>query len=130
MKRRDDDRAQDHGSERVVSALRRALQQALAQGLSDPRLDGTLVSVASASMSPDGQSLRVGISVLPETAGPRALGALRHASGHLKEGMAKHVEIRRMPRLEFELDDSLKRQAALDVSLAEVNPPAPHEGTP
>jgi ribosome-binding factor A len=68
--------------------------------------------------------------VLPDTAGPRALGALRHASGHLKEGMAKHVEIRRMPRLEFELDDSLKRQAALDVSLAEVNPPAPHEGTP
>jgi hypothetical protein len=29
MKRRDDDRAQDHGSERVVSALRRALQQAV-----------------------------------------------------------------------------------------------------
>jgi ribosome-binding factor A len=40
--------------------------------------------------------------------------------------MARHVEIRRMPRLEFELDDSIKRQAALEAGLAGDRTP---EGT-
>ncbi len=130
MRRHDHDREQDFSTDRVVSALRRALQQTLSEGLSDPRLDDTLVTVASASLSTDGQALRVGVSVLPERSGTRALDALRHAAGHLKEGMARHVEIRRMPRLEFELDDSLKRQAEMDSRLTELRSPTSTEGTP
>jgi len=131
MKRRDDDRAQDHGSERVVSALRRALQQALLEGLADPRLDGAIVSVTGGALSPDGLAFTAGISVLPERAGPLALQALQHAAGHLKQGMSRHIEIRRMPRLEFRLDDSLKRQAALDATLARGESGSEsHEGTP
>jgi ribosome-binding factor A len=124
------ERGPGHGAERATSALRRALQQALAGGLSDPRLDGTLVSVTRAALSPDGAALQVGVSVLPEQAGRRALEALRHAAGHLKEGMARHVEIRRMPRLEFELDDTLKRQADLDASLSAQGDRATPEGNP
>ena len=60
----------------------------------------------------------------------RALLHERHAAGRLKQGMARHLEIRRMPRLEFRLDDSLKRQAALDASLSGDAPDATHEGTP
>jgi ribosome-binding factor A len=44
--------------------------------------------------------------------------------------MARHVEIRRMPRLEFELDDTLKRQADLDASLSAGWDHATPEGTP
>ncbi|NBX25455.1 MAG: ribosome-binding factor A [Planctomycetes bacterium] len=124
------ERGPGHGAERAASALRRALQQAMVGGLSDPRLDGTLVSITRASLSPDGAALQVGVSVLPEQAGRRALEALRHASGHLKAGMARHVEIRRMPRLEFELDDTLKRQAGLDASLAADRHEATPEGNP
>jgi ribosome-binding factor A len=46
-----------------------------------------------------------------------AIAALRHASGRLKAGMIKKIEIRRLPRLEFELDDSLKKQASLDAAM-------------
>jgi ribosome-binding factor A len=130
MRRRDDHDRQDHAGERVISALTRALQQALIGGLSDPRLDGTLVTVTGGTLSPDGAAFTAGISVLPETSGPLALQALRHAAGHLKQGMARHIEIRRMPRLEFRLDDSLKRQAALDASLSGKAPEGSHEGTP
>ena len=130
MRRRDDHDRHDHAGERVVSALRRALQQALIEGLADPRLDGVMVSVTGGSLSPDGLAFTAGISVLPEQAGPLALQALRHAAGHLKQGMARHVEIRRMPRLEFRLDDSLKRQGALDASLARgATDGNTHEGT-
>jgi ribosome-binding factor A len=128
MRRRDDHDRHDHAGERVTSALVRALRQALVGGLADPRLDGTLVTVTGGSLSPDGLTFTAGVSVLPDRAGPLALQALRHASGHLKQGMARHVEIRRMPRLEFELDDSLKRQAALDAALE--RPEAADEGTP
>jgi hypothetical protein len=31
--------------------------------------------------------------------------------------MIKKIEIRRLPRLEFQLDDSLKKQAALDAAM-------------
>ncbi len=128
MRRRDDQDRHDHAGERVTSALTRALRQALVEGLADPRLDGVLVTVVGGTLSPDGLAFTAGVSVLPERAGPLALQALRHASGHLKQGMARHVDIRRMPRLEFELDDSLKRQAALDAAL--TRPQAGDEGTP
>ena len=70
MRRRDDHDRHDHSGERVVSALRRALQQALVEGLADPRLDGVMVSVTGGSLSPDGLAFTAGISVLPEQAGP------------------------------------------------------------
>jgi ribosome-binding factor A len=127
MRHHRDESGHERADGRVTSALTRALRQALIGGLSDPRLDGTLVTVTGGTLSPDGQSFTAGISVLPETSGVQAL---RHASGHLKQGMARHVEIRRMPRLEFRLDDSLKRQAALDASLSGDAPEATHEGTP
>ena len=130
MRRRDDHDRHDHSGERVISALTRALRQALVDGLADPRLDGTMVTVTGGRLSPDGLTFTAGVSVLPEPAGPLALQALRHASGHLKQGMSRHVEIRRMPRLEFELDDSLKRQAALDATLSGPAPGSAHEGTP
>jgi ribosome-binding factor A len=126
MRPHDHQRERDHGADRAASALRRALQLTLSEGLSDPRMDDAVLTVTGAGLSPDGQALRVGVSVLPADAGPRVLGALRHAAGHLKAGMARHVEIRRMPRLEFELDDSIKRQAALEAGLAGDRTP---EGT-
>jgi ribosome-binding factor A len=130
MRHHRDEQGDVRADGRVISALTRALQQALVGGLADPRLDGALVSVTGGTLSPDGLAFTAGVSVLPESAGPRALQALRHAAGHLKEGMARHVEIRRMPRLEFRLDDSLKRQAALDASLAPGADEGSPEGTP
>ena len=130
MRHHRDESGHERADGRVTSALTRALRQALVEGLADPRLDGTLVTVTGGSLSPDGQAFTAGVSVLPETSGTLALQALRHAAGHLKQGMARHIEIRRMPRLEFRLDDSLKRQAALDASLSGDAPDATHEGTP
>jgi ribosome-binding factor A len=130
MRHQRDESGHERADGRVTSALTRALRQALVEGLADPRLDGTLVTVTGGALSPDGLAFTAGISVLPEQAGPLALQALRHAAGHLKQGMARHVEIRRMPRLEFRLDDSLKRQGALDASLARgATDGNTHEGT-
>jgi ribosome-binding factor A len=109
---------------RLVSSLRRALQSAITEeGLSDPRVEGCMISVLDAAVAPDRSAVRFKVSVLPGERGALAIAALRHAAGRLKEGMARKIEIRRMPRLEFELDDSLKKMAALDAAMLSAHDP-------
>ena len=83
MRRRDDQDRHDHAGERVTSALTRALRQALVGGLSDPRLEGTLVTVTGGTLSPDGLTFTAGVSVLPDRAGPLALQALQIGRAHV-----------------------------------------------
>ncbi len=117
MNRQSHEPSDERAAGRLSSALRRAMQSAIAEGLSDPRVEGCLISVLNAVMSPDRSTVRFHISVLPGERGMLAIAALRHASGRLKAGMIKKIEIRRLPRLEFELDDSLKKQASLDAAM-------------
>ncbi|MCE9620436.1 MAG: ribosome-binding factor A [Planctomycetes bacterium] len=137
MNRHAHEPSDERGAGRLASSLRRALQSAITEdGLSDPRVEGCMISVLDAAVAPDRSTVRFKVSVLPGERGLLAIAALRHAAGRLKEGMYKKIEIRRMPRLEFELDDSLKRQAALDAAMqaakpsngqTEVNDSAPHD---
>jgi len=136
MNRQSHEPSDERAAGRLSSALRRAMQSAIAEGLSDPRVEGCLISVLNAVMSPDRSTVRFHISVLPGERGMLAIAALRHASGRLKAGMIKKIEIRRLPRLEFELDDSLKKQASLDAAMlaasqsrgeSPANDPAPEE---
>jgi ribosome-binding factor A len=117
MNRNDHEPSDERTAGRLSSGLRRAMQSAIAEGLSDPRVEGCLISVLDAVMTADRSTVRFHISVLPAERGMLAIAALRHASGRLKAGMFKKIEIRRLPRLEFQLDDSLKKQAALDAAM-------------
>ena len=117
MNHNDHEPSDERAAGRLSSALRRAMQSAIAEGMADPRVEGCLITVLDAVMTPDRSTVRFHISVLPGERGMLALAALRHASGRLKAGMFKKIEIRRLPRLEFVLDDSLKKQAALDAAM-------------
>ncbi|MBX3354753.1 MAG: 30S ribosome-binding factor RbfA [Phycisphaeraceae bacterium] len=100
----------------LEARLRRALQTILARGLHDPRFRG-LVSVTEVDLSPDQARASVGISVLPSEHGPLTVAALRHAAPHLAAEVGQMVRSRRLPQLDFQLDDRLKKQAALDAAL-------------
>jgi ribosome-binding factor A len=86
----------------VAAVLHRALQQRLARGLSDPRLQG-LVSILDVHVTPDLSHARVRVSVLPADRGPLSLSALRSAAGHLRASVRDSVHLRRVPELSFEL---------------------------
>ncbi len=100
----------------VAAQIRRSLQLLLAKGLNDPRIRG-LVSITGVDLSPDHTNARVLVSVLPGEHGPLAVAGLRHAAGRLHGQVGRALRLRRVPRLDFELDDSLKKQARLDASL-------------
>jgi len=86
----------------VGAVLHRALQQRIARGLSDPRLQG-LVSILEVRVTPDLSRARVRVSVLPADRGPLSLSALRSAAGHLRASVRDSVHLRRVPELSFEL---------------------------
>jgi len=110
----------------VAGEVRRALQAEFARGLNDPRIQG-MVSVTAVDLSPDGSLARVSLSVLPADRAALTLSGVRAAKGFLRRRVMDETRIARVPRLEFELDDSIKRQAALDDALR--RPPDPMEDT-
>jgi ribosome-binding factor A len=100
----------------IESALKRIVAEILSQRLADPRLGG-LVSVTRVAVSPDMHDAYIYISVLPPERGKRALSGLRHASGHVRALAARAMTTRTIPRLEFRLDEGLKRQAEVDAAI-------------
>jgi ribosome-binding factor A len=100
----------------VAAEIRRGLQSELGRGLNDPRVQG-LVSVTEVTVTPDFAEARVRVSVMPEDRSALTLSGLRAAAGFLRRRLMDETRIGRVPRLAFELDESLKRQAALDAAI-------------
>jgi len=86
------------------------VQDILSRGLNDPRVRG-LVSVTKVDVSPDYAEAVVWCSVLPEEHGPLSIKGIEHAATWIRRTVASKVSLRRMPRLSFRLDQSLKKQA-------------------
>ncbi len=98
--------------------LRRAIATVLSRDLSDPRLEG-MISVTRVNVSPDHRTAAVHVSVAPEKHGRRALGGLKHAAGRIQSLLRDHVRMRQVPRLEFKLDESIKKEAEVFKAIAE-----------
>ena len=103
---------------KVASSIQRAIQAALSRGLGDPRIRG-LVSVTSVDVSPDLADARVRVSVVPMKYEPRVLRGLESAAGRLRKEISNHARIRRVPKLSFEIDRSIKRQAELEALVSD-----------
>ena len=112
----DPDRGQSIRPDRIGSLLARILQERIVRGFADPRIRG-MVSVTAVEVSPDLRSALVRVSVLPASDGPRTLGGLRSVAGLLRRTVRDETSMRRVPDLDFRLDDSLKRDAALDEAI-------------
>ncbi len=96
--------------QQVESTLMRVISRVLARRLSDPRIMG-MVSITHVDVSPDWHCAQVYVSVLPDKYQQKSLHGLRHAAGHIHRLVCKEMAMRVVPRLEFRVDDSLKKQA-------------------
>jgi ribosome-binding factor A len=98
-----------HRRERLNAQLRQELALALAQDVKDPRL--SLVSVLDVDCAPDLSVAVVRVSSLGDDAERRRnLTALKGMTGYLRHLLGDRLEnLRRVPRLDFRLDDSIVR---------------------
>jgi len=99
-------------TQQVESVLQRAISTLLAEKISDPRIMG-MISVTEVSVSEDMRNATVRVSVLPQEYARRSLQGLRHARGYIHERLCRRVRMRTVPQLEFQLDESLKKQAEI-----------------
>ncbi|MHC4127229.1 MAG: 30S ribosome-binding factor RbfA [Planctomycetota bacterium] len=108
-----------HRPDQVASLIQRAVQTVLSRGLSDPRIRG-LVSVTRVRVDDALSQAAVYVSVLPAEHANLSLKGLQHAASRIRKQIGKAVQLRRMPRLSFHLDERIKKQAEFDAALAEA----------
>jgi ribosome-binding factor A len=113
-----------HRPERVANIIRQVVSDAIANKLSDPRIE-PLSSVTRVEVSGDLEYAKVFVSVMGEAgAGRRTMAGLNSATGAVQRMVARKLPIRHCPRLSFHLDESIKRAAEtirlIDASMAEA----------
>jgi ribosome-binding factor A len=116
-------------TEQLGSLIRRAVQDMLIRGLNDPRIRG-LVSVTAVHVTDDLADATIDVSVLPAEHGSLTLHGLRHAAPHIRRELSRELTVRRIPRLDFRLDESLKKASEVYASLHEVRAEDPPDTPP
>ena len=101
--------AMAHRIERVNNLIRYEVSQLLQHQVKDPRL-GSSVAVTEVSTSSDLRYAKIFVSrIASEEEKQETLTGLAAASGFLRNELAKRLELRRIPELRFQWDDSIER---------------------
>lgn len=108
--------------ERVEETLRRAIADVLLiGGLRDPRLQGVNFSVTGVKVDADLTLARVFVDILSQGADEAAvLAGLRGAAAAVRHELRAKVQMRRLPTLRFERDDSIQSGLKVERILAEI----------
>ena len=101
-------------TDRVSHELMRELSQLIAEEVDDARL-AQVTSVTSVQVSPDFSTAKIFVSALggPEEEQSTLL-ALRSAAAMLRRLLADRMTLRRVPRLDFQLDQSIEQGAEME----------------
>jgi ribosome-binding factor A len=94
---------------------------AILADLKDPRVRG--VTVTRVEMTPDMRQARVYVSVMgDETRQRLTLHGLQSAAGYLQSKVAQRIDTRYTPRIEFLVDEGVKKSIEIARILREVLP--------
>jgi ribosome-binding factor A len=95
-------------TDKLDELLRQEIGQALEREVTDPGIG--FVTVTKVETSPDLAHARVWVSVIgAEERRKEALAGLRRAMPFIRRGLNSKIRLRRIPELEFRLDDSVVR---------------------
>ena len=107
-------------SNQIESVLRRAVQDVLLKGLNDPRVRG-LISVTRVELTSDYAEATIWCSVLPAEHGALSIRGIASAGNWIRREAAEKVRLRRMPKLRFKLDGTLKKEAEVMSAIQELS---------
>ena len=99
---------------RIDSELQTALSSIITYDLTSPELKGTLVSVIGVKTSKDLRHARVLISIFPDKDKDKKFYAVKNSTTFLRRELAQRVNLRVVPELSFELDNSAEYGARID----------------
>lgn len=110
-----------HRLERVNSLIREELSEMLRRDIKDPRL-GTFVSITGVVTSPDLKNATIYVSYFGSNEEKQGtIKALVSATGFFHHELVKRLDMRHVPDLHFQWDDSIERGARLLHLIDEVS---------
>lgn len=108
-------------TQKAAEAIREVVSMAILTELKDPRVAN--VTVTYVEVTPDMRQAKIHVSIMgDETKQNLTLRGLQSAAGFLQTKVAKRIDTRYTPRLEFMLDLGVKRSIEISRILAEVLP--------
>ncbi len=105
---------------RINEELRKELSQVLNYELKNPNVTGML-SVTKVKITPDFKYAKIYVSILNSKNLDKTLEGLKESSGFIRSRLAKTVNLRITPELDFEIDDSIEHGAKIDAILKTLN---------
>ena len=108
-------------AQKAAEAIREVVSMAILSELQDPRIQD--VTVTYVEVSADLRHAKVHVSVMgDETRQNLSLRGLQSAAGFLQSKIARRVDLRYTPRLNFVLDQGVKRSIEISEILDRVLP--------
>ena len=105
---------------RINGEVQKELAEIIRGEIKDPRIS-PLTSVISVEVAPDLKTCKAWISVLgDETAQKETMAGLRSASGFIKSRLAKEINLRITPEVQFIMDQSIAYGVNMSHKIDEV----------
>ena len=117
--------------QKAAEAVREVVSWAILTELNDPRVQD--VTVTYVEMSGDLRQAKVHVSIMGDEAKEKlSLRGLQNAAGFLQSKLATRIDTRYTPRIEFVLDQGVKKSIEISRILKEVLPETepPETGQP
>jgi len=111
--------------------MKKVLSQIIQDQIKDPRLDFSTISITRVDVSNDLSHARVNFSVLgDEVQQDETSKALQKAKGYLRSELAREIQLRHAPELEFRLDKSIEHGIRISSLLEELREGESHKDEP
>jgi ribosome-binding factor A len=106
---------------KAAEAIREVVSMAILTDLRDPRIEG--VTVTYVEVSPDMRQAKVHVSIMGSEAQQKlCLHGLQSSAGYLQSKISDRIDTRYTPRLQFMLDEGVKKSLAISRMLRELLP--------
>lgn len=107
--------------DRINSELKRQLSVVLQDGVRDPRVAGTMISVMEVSADKDLTLAKVYVSIFgADGREDEVIEGLNSAQGYIKSCLKNKIMLRAMPQLRFIKDNSIAYGMKMDKRLSEL----------
>jgi ribosome-binding factor A len=106
---------------KAAEAIREVVSMAILTDLRDPRIEG--VTVTRVEVSPDMRQAKVHVSIMGSEAQQKlCLHGLRSSAGYLQSKISDRIDTRYTPRLQFALDEGVKKSLEISRMLSDLLP--------
>lgn len=105
---------------RINGEVQKVLSSVIRQEIKDPRIP-LMTSVTAVEVAPDLKTCKAYISVMGEEQVKKdAIAGLKSAEGYIRRQLARELNLRNTPQIQFVLDTSIEYGAAMSKLIREV----------